>query len=221
MRSAALGTRASRIVGAMAARPPKSRTSGPTRWSWPRFASRPTNAGPVARATERGAGRHARLGRRSLRRGQRQGDRAGGRCAARSRRSSPADADDACEITPRSILEAMLFVGSPGNEPLVGQASGRLDARRAAGRDRRAGARAERDVSTAAIVPIRSWPKGPAIGCSSRESHAPARATSSTARHARPDCRRPRSKCWRRWPITRRSRPTRSAGCAARRAATS
>jgi segregation and condensation protein B len=30
----------------------------------------------------------------------------------------PADADDACEVTPRSILEAMLFVGSPGNEPL-------------------------------------------------------------------------------------------------------
>jgi segregation and condensation protein B len=29
-----------------------------------------------------------------------------------------ADADDACEVTPRSILEAMLFVGSPGNEPL-------------------------------------------------------------------------------------------------------
>jgi segregation and condensation protein B len=28
------------------------------------------------------------------------------------------DADDACEITPRSILEAMLFVGSPQNEPL-------------------------------------------------------------------------------------------------------
>jgi segregation and condensation protein B len=27
-------------------------------------------------------------------------------------------ADDACEVTPRSILEAMLFVGSPGNEPL-------------------------------------------------------------------------------------------------------
>jgi segregation and condensation protein B len=30
----------------------------------------------------------------------------------------PADADDSCEVTPRSILEAMLFVGSPGNEPL-------------------------------------------------------------------------------------------------------
>ncbi|MEX0676661.1 MAG: SMC-Scp complex subunit ScpB [Pirellulales bacterium] len=30
-----------------------------------------------------------------------------------------ADADDACEITPRSILEAMLFVGSPQNEPLA------------------------------------------------------------------------------------------------------
>ena len=29
-----------------------------------------------------------------------------------------AGADDACEVTPRSILEAMLFVGSPGNEPL-------------------------------------------------------------------------------------------------------
>ena len=28
------------------------------------------------------------------------------------------DADDACEITPGSILEAMLFVGSPQNEPL-------------------------------------------------------------------------------------------------------
>lgn len=32
-----------------------------------------------------------------------------------------ADADDACEITPRSILEAMLFVGSPQNEPLSGK----------------------------------------------------------------------------------------------------
>lgn len=28
-------------------------------------------------------------------------------------------AEDACEITPRSIVEAMLFVGSPGNEPLT------------------------------------------------------------------------------------------------------
>jgi segregation and condensation protein B len=28
------------------------------------------------------------------------------------------DADEACEVTPRSILEAMLFVGSPQNEPL-------------------------------------------------------------------------------------------------------
>lgn len=28
------------------------------------------------------------------------------------------DGDDGCEITPRSILEAMLFVGSPQNEPL-------------------------------------------------------------------------------------------------------
>jgi segregation and condensation protein B len=28
------------------------------------------------------------------------------------------DADAACEITPRSILEAMLFVGHPSNEPL-------------------------------------------------------------------------------------------------------
>lgn len=30
----------------------------------------------------------------------------------------PAATEDACEINPRSILEAMLFVGSPGNEPL-------------------------------------------------------------------------------------------------------
>jgi segregation and condensation protein B len=29
-----------------------------------------------------------------------------------------AEARAACEVTPRSILEAMLFVGSPGNEPL-------------------------------------------------------------------------------------------------------
>lgn len=35
--------------------------------------------------------------------------------------SHAADADDACEVTPRSILEAMLFVGSPGNEPLSGK----------------------------------------------------------------------------------------------------
>jgi segregation and condensation protein B len=30
----------------------------------------------------------------------------------------PADVDAACEITPRSIFEAMLFVGHPNNEPL-------------------------------------------------------------------------------------------------------
>ncbi len=45
--------------------------------------------------------------------------------------ATPADAADdavvvpsegACEITPRSILEAMLFVGSPQNEPLTSQA---------------------------------------------------------------------------------------------------
>src|SRR5215213_177974 len=28
---------------------------------------------------------------------------------------------DVCELTPRSILEAMLFVGSPGNEPLASE----------------------------------------------------------------------------------------------------
>jgi segregation and condensation protein B len=28
---------------------------------------------------------------------------------------------DVCELTPRSILEAMLFVGSPGNEPLTSE----------------------------------------------------------------------------------------------------
>ena len=28
------------------------------------------------------------------------------------------EADDACELSPRSILEALLFVGSPNNEPL-------------------------------------------------------------------------------------------------------
>lgn len=33
--------------------------------------------------------------------------------------SRAAEADDACEITPKSILEAMLFVGSPQNEPLA------------------------------------------------------------------------------------------------------
>lgn len=32
-----------------------------------------------------------------------------------------AEADDACEVTPRTILEAMLFVGSPQNEPLASQ----------------------------------------------------------------------------------------------------
>jgi segregation and condensation protein B len=32
---------------------------------------------------------------------------------------SAAQTDDACEVTPRSILEAMLFVGSPQNEPLT------------------------------------------------------------------------------------------------------
>lgn len=32
-----------------------------------------------------------------------------------------AAADDACEITPRSILEAMLFVGNPQNAPLSSQ----------------------------------------------------------------------------------------------------
>jgi len=32
--------------------------------------------------------------------------------------SPDAETDDSCEVTPRSILEAMLFVGSPRNEPL-------------------------------------------------------------------------------------------------------
>lgn len=31
----------------------------------------------------------------------------------------PVDVDQACQITPRSILEAMLFVGHPANEPLA------------------------------------------------------------------------------------------------------
>ncbi len=31
---------------------------------------------------------------------------------------SPPSADDACEVTPRSILEAMLFVGNPDGSPL-------------------------------------------------------------------------------------------------------
>ena len=33
----------------------------------------------------------------------------------------PAADDDSCEITPRSILEAMLFVGHPQNEPLAAE----------------------------------------------------------------------------------------------------
>jgi segregation and condensation protein B len=33
--------------------------------------------------------------------------------------SAAADAVDACQVTPRSILEAMLFVGHPQNEPLT------------------------------------------------------------------------------------------------------
>ncbi len=37
---------------------------------------------------------------------------------ANSAISDSSPANDACEITPRSILEAMLFVGSPANEPL-------------------------------------------------------------------------------------------------------
>lgn len=32
--------------------------------------------------------------------------------------AEPCPEDDACELSPRSILEAMLFVGYPGNEPL-------------------------------------------------------------------------------------------------------
>jgi segregation and condensation protein B len=41
-----------------------------------------------------------------------------GQQPAADRRQSGAD-DDACEITPRTILEAMLFVGSPHNKPLA------------------------------------------------------------------------------------------------------
>ncbi len=33
--------------------------------------------------------------------------------------AEPAEADDPCEISPRTILEALLFVGSQGNEPLL------------------------------------------------------------------------------------------------------
>ncbi len=37
-----------------------------------------------------------------------------------------ATADDACEITPRTILEAMLFVGGAGSEPLTSAQVSRL-----------------------------------------------------------------------------------------------
>jgi segregation and condensation protein B len=40
-----------------------------------------------------------------------------GESAVRSAATKPA-ADDACEVSPRSILEAMLFVGSRDNQPL-------------------------------------------------------------------------------------------------------
>lgn len=38
--------------------------------------------------------------------------------AASSQPTRPCPEDDGCDITPRSILEAMLFVGHPQNEPL-------------------------------------------------------------------------------------------------------
>lgn len=36
-----------------------------------------------------------------------------------SEQAEAGDADDACEISPRTIVEAMLFVGHPDNEPLT------------------------------------------------------------------------------------------------------
>jgi segregation and condensation protein B len=35
--------------------------------------------------------------------------------------AAPIDDDDACAVTPKSILEAILFVGHPGNEPLASE----------------------------------------------------------------------------------------------------
>jgi segregation and condensation protein B len=47
------------------------------------------------------------------------GDRSADERSDDERSDGGGAADDACEITPRSILEAMLFVGSPHNEPLA------------------------------------------------------------------------------------------------------
>ena len=78
----------------------------------------------------------------------------------------------ACEVTPRTILEAMLFVGSPQNEPLSArQVAGLMRGVRPAEIDALV-RELNRDYAGPGVPLSRSWPREPVTGCSLREDFA-------------------------------------------------
>ena len=63
-----------------------------------------------------------------------------------------ADEDDACQLCPRSIVEAILFVGHPRNEPMTAQQIAAL-MRGVPARDRRTGQRTQSRHTSSTAMP--------------------------------------------------------------------
>ena len=116
--------------------------------------------------------------------------------------------DGACEVNPRSILEAMLFVGLPGNVPLTAQqVAGLMRGVRPAEIDELVSdlnadyARSGRPYTIVS--------QGPGYRITLREEFQPVRERSWAGARRR-SSRKWQSKCWLSWPITDRSPPMKS-----------
>ncbi len=121
----------------------------------------------------------------------------------------PTPQDDACELCPRSIVEAILFVGHPKNEPMTAEQIAAPDARRARTRDRRAGQRAQSGLSRHTAMPItsRPWTPGTAWNCARSSGRCAMCSTGGCGKHG---CPRPPSMCWPSSPTSKDSRDPRS-----------
>ena len=126
--------------------------------------------------------------------------------------------DDSCPVSPRTILEAMLFVGDRDSQPLSPRRAAELMRDVEAGKsrpDRRVEPSLRRHRAAYHIIG-----EGDGYRLTLRgEFHALRRGF--FGRIARPACRRRPSTCWRWWPTSSRSPPKNSAACAASPAATS
>ena len=118
-----------------------------------------------------------------------------------------------CELTPSTILEAMLFVGAPGNVPLTSQQVARL-MRGVRPTEIDALVRQLNATYAARNCPYEIAAEGPGYRMRLRDEHARLRDR-FYGKARQPGSRRPRSRFWPSWPTTSRSPRRRSAPGAA------